>query len=108
MHPIFTFPAAYIIDTHGTRVGIALGSILCLIGTAFRLLVNKSFVFVILGQIIAGIGRPFILNCQAKISSNWFTTETRAGVTQILTLIMNISLIVGIFIPGIIFGKYNA
>jgi len=28
-------------------------------------------------------------------------------VTQILTLIMNISLIVGIFIPGIVFGGYN-
>jgi len=73
MHPIFTFPAAYVIDTYGTRVGIALGSGLCLLGTAIRMLVNQSFYFVIIGQIIAGIGRPFILNCQAKISANWFT-----------------------------------
>jgi FLVCR family feline leukemia virus subgroup C receptor-related protein len=40
MHPIFTFPAAYVIDTYGTRVGIALGSALCLLGSGFRLLVN--------------------------------------------------------------------
>jgi hypothetical protein len=28
MHPIFTFPAAYIIDTYGTRTGILIGSLL--------------------------------------------------------------------------------
>jgi FLVCR family feline leukemia virus subgroup C receptor-related protein len=73
MHPIFTFPAAFVIDTYGTRVGISVGCILGLIGTGIRLLVNDHFFYVIIGQIIAGIGRPFILNCQAKISANWFT-----------------------------------
>ena len=73
MHPVFTFPAAFVIDTYGTKVGIAFGSALCLLGTACRMLVNQSFYFVIVGQVIAGIGRPFILNCQAKISANWFS-----------------------------------
>ena len=73
MYPIFTFPSAYVIDTYGTRVGIAVGCALCLIGTATRMLVNTSFAFVILGQVIAGVGRPFILNCQAKIGANWFS-----------------------------------
>lgn len=73
MHPIFTFPAAYVIDTYGARVGITVGSVLCLIGISTRLLVNQAFAWVIVGQVIAGIGRPFILNCQAKISANWFT-----------------------------------
>lgn len=74
MHPIFTFPASYVIDTYGTRVGIALGSILALIGVGLRMLVNQNFGWVIAGQVIAGIGRPFILNCQAKISANWFSS----------------------------------
>ena len=72
MYPIFTFPAAYVIDTYGTRAGIAVGSLLCLVGTGTRMLVNDSFAWVIVGQVIAGVGRPFILNCQAKISANWF------------------------------------
>jgi FLVCR family feline leukemia virus subgroup C receptor-related protein len=97
MHPIFTFPAAYIIDTYGTRTGILIGSLLGIIGVSLRLLVNQNFVWVIIGQILAGIGRPFILNCQAKISANWFSSKTRGGVTQLLTLILNISLVVGIF-----------
>jgi FLVCR family feline leukemia virus subgroup C receptor-related protein len=73
MHPLFTFPAAYVIDTFGTKLGIAFGSGLCLLGTCMRMLVNHSFGWVIVGQVVAGIGRPFILNCQAKISANWFT-----------------------------------
>lgn len=107
MHPLFTFPAAFVIDTYGTRVGIALGSAMCLVGTALRMLVNQSFAWVIVGQVIAGIGRPFILNCQAKISGNWFTAEKRGGITQLLTLVLNVSLIIGIFIPGIIFSGYK-
>jgi MFS transporter, FLVCR family, feline leukemia virus subgroup C receptor-related protein len=95
MHPIFTFPAAYIIDTYGTRTGIVIGSLLGLLGVSLRLLVNQNFAWVIVGQILAGIGRPFILNCQAKISANWFSSKTRGGVTQLLTLILNVSLVVG-------------
>jgi FLVCR family feline leukemia virus subgroup C receptor-related protein len=107
MHPLFTFPAAYVIDTYGTRVGIAVGSALCLVGTALRLFVNDAFAWVIIGQVVAGIGRPFILNCQAKISANWFRSDTRGGVTQILSLVLNVSLIIGIFIPGIVFSGYE-
>lgn len=107
MHPIFTFPAAYFIDTYGSRVGISIGCVLCIIGVSLRMLINQGFWFAIVGQVIAGIGRPFILNCQTKISSNWFTAESRGGVTQFLTLVLNVSLILGIFVPGIVFGDYK-
>lgn len=40
MHPFFTFPASYVIDTFGTRVGIGLGSFLALVGICLRMLVN--------------------------------------------------------------------
>lgn len=107
MHPLFTFPAAYFIDTYGTRIGIFIGCVFCIVGTAVRILVNSGFFFAILGQILAGIGRPFILNCQTKIAANWFTAEQRGGITQLLTLVLNVSLILGIFIPGFVFGDYE-
>ena len=107
MHPIFTFPAAYFIDTYGTRTGIFIGCVFCIVGTSTRLLINHGFLFAIAGNILAGIGRPFILNCQTKIAANWFTAETRGGITQLLTLVLQVSLILGIFIPGIVFGKYE-
>lgn len=40
MHPIFTFPAAFVIDTYGTKVGIMVGCSLGLIGVAIRCLIN--------------------------------------------------------------------
>lgn len=79
MHPIFTFPAAYVIDSKGTRAGIVLGSVLGIVGASLRMLVNQGFWLVIAGQILAGIGRPFILNCQAKISGNWFHATKRVN-----------------------------
>ena len=107
MHPIFTFPASYVIDTYGTKVGIGLGCILGILGVSMRMLVNSSFAWVIAGQVVAGIGRPFILNCQAKVSANWFSAKTRGGVTQILTLVLNVSLVIGILIPGFVFNGYH-
>lgn len=107
MHPIFTFPASYVIDTYGTKAGIALGGLLALLGVSLRMLVNFNFAWVIVGQVIAGIGRPFILNCQAKISANWFSSATRGGVTQLLTLVLNVSLVIGILIPGFVFTGYR-
>lgn len=107
MHPLFTFPASFVIDTYGTRIGIALGSVLALIGVGMRILVNHGFAWVVAGQVIAGIGRPFILNCQAKISANWFSAKTRGKVTQLLTLVLNVSLVIGILIPGVFFRGYK-
>ena len=108
MHPLFTFPAAYVIDYKGVKTGILIGSILGLLGVMSRLLVNVvGFWTVIAGQILAGIGRPFILNCQAKISATWFRANQRAGVTQLLTLIVNVSLVLGILVPGVVFAGYH-
>ena len=107
MHPIFTFPASYVIDTFGSKIGIAIGCILGLVGVFIRLFINYSFILFIVGQVVAGIGRPFILNCQSKISANWFPTESRGLVTQISTLTINLSIIVGTLVPGLIFRNYE-
>jgi FLVCR family feline leukemia virus subgroup C receptor-related protein len=78
MHPLFTFPAAYVIDSKGIKAGIIVGSTLGIIGISLRLFVNVwGFWAIVVGQVIAGIGRPFILNCQAKISATWFRAEDR-------------------------------
>jgi FLVCR family feline leukemia virus subgroup C receptor-related protein len=81
MHPLFTFPAAYVIDSMGTRAGIMVGSILSIVGVSLRLLINQGFWLVLVGQVLAGMGRPFILNCQAKISANWFHASKRVSYT---------------------------
>lgn len=60
-YPIFTFPAAHVIDSMGTNFGIKIGCILGMLGMIMRLFVNHGFWTILLGQIIAGMGRPFIM-----------------------------------------------
>ena len=62
MHPIFTFPASFIIEGYGTYIGMFIGSVLTIIGTCVKCLIDRSFLFVIFGNVLAGIGRPFIVN----------------------------------------------
>lgn len=62
MHPIFTFPASFVIEKYGTYIGMFIGSILTIIGVCIKCLIERSFYFVIFGNVLAGIGRPFIVN----------------------------------------------
>lgn len=74
---VFTFPSNYVIDFYGARKGILLGSFLTTIGMAIKLLINKSFYLVIVGQVFAAIGQPFLLNAPAKLVSVWFGSNER-------------------------------
>ena len=44
---------------------------------AIKLLINKSFYLVIVGQVFAAIGQPFLLNAPAKLVSVWFGSKER-------------------------------
>jgi hypothetical protein len=67
MHPLFTFTASSLIDKYGIKSGLTIGIYLIFISNIFRCLINVDFGFVVIGQLIAGIARPFIVNSQAKI-----------------------------------------
>ena len=45
----FNFPSNYIVDKYGIKVGMALGTVLTLIGAWVKIFVNQSFFFVMLG-----------------------------------------------------------
>lgn len=72
MHPAFTFPASYTIINKGVAFSVKLGALLTIIGTSVRCLClvsryiltvfHISFYWILLGQTLSGIGRPFILN----------------------------------------------
>ena len=68
----FNFPSNWVLDMKGIKKGIVLGSVLTLLGTGIRVLVNYSFVFMILGQILCAIGQPFLINAPMKIATRWF------------------------------------
>jgi len=53
------FPSIFVLDDYGLRWGVTIGTILTIIGLWLRTLVNTSengFIWVIVGQILGGIG----------------------------------------------------
>ena len=53
---IFNFPANYVLDKGGLKVGVLLGILLTVTGMWMKCLINHNFYFVLAGQVIAAIG----------------------------------------------------
>ena len=70
------FPVNWIVDVKGPRLSISIGAILIFVGGGIRCLVQFSFYFVIVGQVIYACGEVFLSNCITKIVVNWFAPRT--------------------------------
>jgi len=66
------FPSTYILDKYGLRVGLTIGMLGTTVGLWIRCLINHSFWFAVAGQTLMAVMQPFIYNCPAKLSGNWF------------------------------------
>ena len=107
LHAPVSFPANYIVDKHGVKVGIMIGAILCTIGSWIRVFINKNFVFVIIGQVFLGCANPFIINCLNKVSANWFFPTNRPMVKSILSFFSTITGLGVLLLPGVWFMSYD-
>lgn len=58
----------YVASKYGIRVAIICGITLTATGAWLKVLVSHSFMFVVLGMVVAGIGQPFCLNLSSTIS----------------------------------------
>jgi len=101
------FPGDYIMDHMGLRKGMILGVLFTISGSWVRILVNRNFLFVILGQFISSLGQPFIVNSPAKIAATWFNQNNRVKATTFLSIIGPIGIGLGFLIPGIAMGDQN-
>lgn len=70
------FPANIFIEKFGSRKSILIANILFVIGSIIKCFVNVNIWSVHLGQIIAGLGSPFVLNGIAEFSDSWYTGES--------------------------------
>ena len=79
------FPCVYVVEKYGLRWGVVSGIIITTIGLWIRVLINESFYFALVGQIIMALGQPLLYNSPAKVTTNWFRTKERAMATMIGT-----------------------
>jgi MFS family permease len=91
-----SFPASWVIDTYGLRVGIGIGAILTGVFGLVRGLVSANYSLVLLAQIAIAIGQPFILNAVTTIAARWFPMEERATASGIGSLAIYLGILVGL------------
>lgn len=94
------FVANYFIDKYGARTGLLIGCVLTIIGLWLRILINKSFIYVLLGTGLSAVAQPFILNMPSKVSAQWFGENERAISTTLGTNANTLGAGIGFIFPG--------
>lgn len=91
-----SFPASWIIDTHGIRVGVGIGAVLTGVFGLVRGLMGSDYNWVLMAQIAIAIGQPFILNAVTTVAARWFPINERATATGIGSLAIYIGILAGL------------
>jgi len=66
------FPSVYVVDKWGLRIGTIVGIGFTTAGVWLRCFINLNFYTCLAGQIMMGIGQPFLYNAPALVTTNWF------------------------------------
>lgn len=91
-----SFPASWIIDTYGIRVGVGIGAVLTGLFGLLRGLAGADYTWVLVAQIGIAIGQPFILNAITTIAARWFPASERATASGIGSLAMYLGILLGL------------
>jgi hypothetical protein len=70
-----TFLANYCIERYGLKFSISLASVMITLSTGLRLLINYSFTFVLIGQILTAMFGPLVMNSITKYTAAWYKPE---------------------------------
>ncbi|CAD8073314.1 unnamed protein product [Paramecium sonneborni] len=109
MHPLLTFVQTFIVNQTDISISLKIGCALTLFGAFIRTatVITERFYTVILGSLVAGMGRPFIINIQANVAKEWFRPEDKTTVMIAFSFIITCSSVFGVIIPGQIFKGYQ-
>jgi cyanate permease len=91
-----SFPASWIIDTYGIRVGVGIGAALTGLFGLLRGLGASNYTWVLVAQIGIAIGQPFILNAITTIAARWFPAGERATASGLGSLAMYVGILLGL------------
>jgi MFS family permease len=93
---LVSFPASWVIDTYGIRMGVGIGAVLTGVFGLLRGLVAANYAWVLVAQIAIAIGQPFLLNAITTIAARWFPMEERATASGLGSLAIYLGILIGI------------
>ena len=106
LYPITCVPEGWLVDNYSTRLGIIIAAFCTISASAYKLLVNKSMFFCYLGQFMASIFQPALINSPGKIAANWFRDDIRTLICTLCCLSDTVGIFIG-FLWNIMFIDEN-
>ena len=98
---IFYYPSNIALDRIGLRFGVLIGVTLTAVGMWIKVLINTSFSFVLVGQVFAAVGQPFLACAPGKLAGQWFGENERVIATTVATASQPLGVAIGYIFPEI-------
>ena len=95
---VMSFPASWLIDKYGIRVGVGTGAVLTGVFGLLRGLVKDDYSLLLMAQIGIAVGQPFLLNAITKLAARWFPIKERATAAGLGTLSMYLGILIAMML----------
>lgn len=102
---VMSFPASYLIDTYGIRVGISIGAVLIGVFGLMKGLLADDFDAVVASQVGLAVAQPFILNSVTAVSVRWFPLRERGMAAGLSALAQYVGIIVAMLVTPLLVGS---
>ena len=106
LYPLVCLPEGHLVDNYSTRLGIIIAAFCTILASGLKVLINHSIIWCYLGQFMAAIFQPALLNSPGKISANWFRDDIRTLICTLCVLSDSIGIFLG-FLWNLIFIDEN-
>ncbi len=102
---VMSFPASYVIDTHGIRIGVSIGAGLAGVAGLLKGLFADSFTGVVIAQVGLAVAQPFILNAVTAISVRWFPLRERGTAAGFSALAQYLGIVIAMIATPFMVGS---
>ncbi len=103
---VMSFPASYIIDEYGIKLGLTLGSVMIGVFSITKAFFAANFVAVVISQIGLSIAQPFILNAVTAVTVRWFPFSERGLAAGLSVLAQYIGIIIAMLVTPLLVGSH--
>ena len=102
---VMSFPASYVIDTYGIRVGVSIGALLAGLAGLMKGMFADSFTAVVVAQVGLAVAQPFILNAVTAVSVRWFPLRERGMAAGFSALAQYVGIVIAMLVTPILVGS---
>ena len=102
---VMSFPASYVIDTYGIKVGISIGAVLVGLCGLCKGLFADDFAAVVAAQVGLAVAQPFILNAVTAVSVRWFPLRERGMAAGLSALAQYVGIVVAMIATPFMVGS---